>query len=568
MKKIILSLLFIFISVLAFAQPQSVTTPSQMTQSPVILQPQAPQVQQPSSQIVPQAIAPQMPQPSIVQPPQPAQPLQITVFGEQLFTGRFAYEQFAGFNPDYQIAIGDKITVRIWGAYNYEATLTVDPRGNIFIPQVGPIMVLGVKNSELNQLIEREVNKVFKNIVGVYASLEASVPVKIFVTGFVRNPGLYGGLSSNSVLYYIDRAGGVDPDRGSFIDITVLRSGQIRKKINLYDFLLNGRLELIQMVDGDIIFVAPKKSSFSVSGEVFNPYQFEFEGNYIMANEAMNIAKPKPGATHVTITRKQGLERYTEYYALNAIKEVRIYNGDDISILSDRYPGTIIVRIEGAHSSPHAVVLPYGATMNEVLSKIVPNVRSNMQAVQLFRKSVAQRQKEMILSSIRQLQTYALTGRSETQEEAKLRATEAELILKFVEMAKNIEPKGQVTISSIENAKKTFLEDGDVINIPEKTSVVMVHGEVRFPNAIIYMPGKDIEYYIEQAGGLTQRANKDVIVVLHQNGMFENADDAKLQPGDEIFVLPKIEAKNIEIVRGITQILYQIVLSAKVILLW
>lgn len=112
-----------------------------------------------------------------------------------------------------------------------------------------------------------------------------------------------------------------------------------------------------------------------------------------------------------------------------------------------------------------------------------------------------------------------------------------------------------------------MLEDGDVITIPEKTSVVMVHGEVRFPNAILYAPDKDIDYYIEQSGGFTQRANKNVIVVLHQNGKFEDGDKAKIQPGDEIFVLPKIEAKSIEIVRGITQILYQIAVTARVLLL-
>lgn len=507
------------------------------------------------------------PQPSVLQPPLPPQPVQIKVFGEQLFLGRFATEQYTGFNPDYQIAIGDRITLKIWGAIQFEGTLTVDPQGNIFIPQVGPVKVLGVRNAELNDVIEKAVRKVFKDLVGVYATLETAVPVKVFVTGFVKNPGLYGGLSSNSILYYLDRAGGVDPERGSFIDITVLRGGKVRKKVNLYDFLLKGELELIQMVDGDVIFVGSKKRTFTVTGEVFNPYQFEFEGDFISGKEAMKLAKPKPGATHITVTRKQGQKKYTEYYSLEELDKIKIYDGDEVMVLSDRYPGTILVRIEGAHSGPHALILPYGATMKDVLPRIVPNERSNLEAIQLFRKSVAQRQKEMILTSLQQLQTYALTGRSETQEEATLRVKEAELIMRFVDLAKNIEPKGQVVIGSLEEAKNVLLEDGDVIKIPEKTSVVMVHGEVRFPNAIVYSPGKDVHYYIRQAGGFTQRANKDVIIVLHQNGKFEDGDKATIQPGDEIFVLPKIEAKRIEIVRGITQILYQIAVTARVLLM-
>ncbi|MCM8830429.1 MAG: polysaccharide biosynthesis/export family protein, partial [Candidatus Omnitrophica bacterium] len=530
-------LFFFFANILAIAQS-----------IPKIL-PFGVQIQQPQNNQPTQAQPLHTPQPPQLQTFQPPQPINITVFGEHLFLGRFATEQFSGFNPEYQIAIGDKITVKIWGAFNFDDTLTVDPQGNIFIPQVGPVKVLGIKNADLNTVVEKSVRSVFKNVVAVYAYLETAVPVKVFVTGFVKNPGLYGGLSSNSVLYYLDRAGGVDPERGSFIDISILRGSNLRQKINLYDFLLKGKLDLIQMVDGDVIFVTPKKSNFSVSGEVYNPFQFEFEGDSISGKEAMNLAKPKPTATHLIITRKQGTEKYMEYYSLSDLEKVKIYNGDEINVVADKYPGTILVRIDGAHSGPHALVLPYGSKLGDTLTLIIPNTKSNLEAIQIFRKSVAQRQKEMLNVVLQQLQIYALTGRAATQEEATLRAKEAELIMRFIEAAKNIEPKGLVVIGSIEKAKDMLLEDGDIIFIPEKKTTVLVHGEVRFPNSIAYTPGKTVEYYIDQAGGFTERANK-VILVLHPNGMFSEGDRVSIQPGDEILVLPKIEAKNIEIVRG------------------
>lgn len=37
------------------------------------------------------------------------------VFGSQIFSGRFASQGFSGFNPDYQVASGDRITLRMWG---------------------------------------------------------------------------------------------------------------------------------------------------------------------------------------------------------------------------------------------------------------------------------------------------------------------------------------------------------------------------------------------------------------------------------------------------------------------
>lgn len=165
-----------------------------------------------------------------------------TVLGEQLFLGNFARQTFAGFNPDYRIGVGDSITLQMWGAYEFSQTLVVDAQGNLFVPQVGPVRVLGAANAELNDVVRDAVKRVFQNNVNVYANLEVSQPVKVFVTGFVRRPGLYNGLSSDSLLTYLDKAGGVDPSRGSFLDIRLLRNGKVRQMVNLYDFLFQGRL--------------------------------------------------------------------------------------------------------------------------------------------------------------------------------------------------------------------------------------------------------------------------------------------------------------------------------------
>jgi len=487
------------------------------------------------------------------------------VFGVQMFTGKFKDEQMSGFNPNYQIAIGDKITVRIWGAVSYEGILSVDPQGNIFIPQVGPVNVLGARNDDLNIVVEKNVQKVFKNNIGVYASLDAVQPVKVFVTGFVKSPGLYGGISSNSVLYFIDKAGGVDPGRGSFIDVTVLRDGNIRKKINLYDFLLQGKLDLVQFADGDVIFIGARKHTVSVLGEVYNSYEFEIPQGQIPVKDILSYAQPKPPATYVSIARKQGTKSTSEYYPIEKIEKEILFDGDIVSIYADRYPGTILVRVEGAHSGEHALVLPYGSMMNAALSRIVPNSLTNLESVQLFRKSVALRQKDMIQTSLQVLQTQSLTATSATAEEVALRAKEAEMIQKFVEVAKTVEPKGQIILGSTKIAGDTLLEDGDIIRIPEHSSIVMVHGEVLFPSAISFRDGADANEYIRLSGGVTQKADKKVLI-LHQNGMMEEDSSTPMKAGDEIMVLPKVETKRLEITRAISQIIYQIAIAARVVL--
>jgi protein involved in polysaccharide export with SLBB domain len=497
-------------------------------------------------------------------PPQNQAPSASNVFGANIFTGAFSQQQFSGFNPDYQIAIGDRITLRMWGAFNHEFIHTVDAQGNIFIPNVGPVNVLGVRNGDLNAQVSERIKRVYRANVGVYATLEAAQPVKVYVTGYVKQPGLFSGLSSDSVLYYLDKAGGIDLDRGSFLDVSVLRAGKVRARFNLYQFLLAGRIETLQLNDGDTIVVGSRKHTVLVSGEATNAYLFEFAEPRVSVARIIDLAKPKANATHLSIIRKQGVARRSEYYSLNEAGAILVEDGDEINITSDKYPGTILVRVTGAHLGEHTLILPYGAKLGDALKRLKPAPQANLPALQLFRKSVAARQKEMLDTSLKGLEAYVLTARSATAEEAALRSKEAEMVLKFVERARSVELKGQILLAGKQNSKETLLEDGDTLYLPEKSSLVMVHGEVLFPNAIVHDTHSEVEDYIKQAGGYTQNADNSRLVVLHQDGSFGGADE-KIGPGDEIMVLPKVDTKNVEVARGITQIIYHIAVAAKVL---
>lgn len=506
-----------------------------------------------------------------VEPPRPLSAAASKIFGGQLFTGNFRAEQFPGFNPNYQISIGDRITIRVWGAVTIDGIFPVDPQGNIFVPSLGPVPVLGVRNGELNAVIQSRAQKVFRDNVSIYATLDATQPVKVFVTGFVSNPGLYAGLSSDSLLYYLDKAGGVDPVRGSYIDIKIMRNQSVRASVNLYDFLLSGKLELIQLNDGDTIIVEPRKQSVTISGEVLNPYIFEYDQSSLTVADLLKLAAVKPSATHVSVVRRTGREKTSEYYEIAKAQQIVLDDGDEVRVLADRYSGTILVRVEGAHVGEHALVLPYGATLQQVFEKISPSSSSNLEAIQLFRRSVAERQKEMINTSLAALESQALTARSATLEEATLRGKEADLILKFVERARNVEPKGQVILAGSQKVlAETILEDGDSIVIPEKNSLLLVHGEVMFPNAIVHTPGATPEFYIKQAGGYAQNADNSRILLFKTNGVVLNipTDYKEIVAGDELMVLPKVDVKRLEIAKGFSQILYQVAIATRSLLLW
>jgi protein involved in polysaccharide export with SLBB domain len=102
------------------------------------------------------------------------------------------------------------------------------------------------------------------------------------------------------------------------------------------------------------------------------------------------------------------------------------------------------------------------------------------------------------------------------------------------------------------------VRDGDVLLIPKRADYVAVTGQVFNPTAISYRPGRSAKWYLSQAGGLTQLADKKAAFVIRGDGSVigskNNAGvwsgdpmDAVLRPGDSIVVperAPNVGGRN------------------------
>ncbi|MES3010321.1 MAG: polysaccharide biosynthesis/export family protein [Pseudomonadota bacterium] len=488
------------------------------------------------------------------------------VFGAQLFTGAFARASTATFNPDYVVSIGDRIQVRMWGGYTFDGALVVDSQGNIFLPFSGPVRVLGVRNNDLQGVVEVAVRKVFRANVSSYASLSAAQPVRIYVGGAVKRPGMYHGTSFDSLLNYLDQAGGIDPERGSFLNVQVKRDTTVRATVSLYEFLLNGRIPQVQLSDGDVIFIQPRQKTVKVLGLVENVKRFEFSTARLSLVDALQMAKPMPQATHVRVVRNTGTVRNVDYVELPQASSLTLDNGDEVELVADKKPGTITVRVEGEHQSAQEYVLPYGARFGELMRNIRLSERSEGDSVQLFRRSVAERQKAVLGTALRSLEASVLTARSGTTEEARLRKDEADLVLQWVERARKVEPTGQVVIAQAEARDQLLLENGDVVRIPTRDGLVLIGGEVLFPSSLAHDPQLKVRDYLARAGGYTQNADSARLVLARRDGSFtEVGESAAVRSGDEILVLPKLDVKSRQIWKELLQSVYQVVFSAKVV---
>ncbi|HED0779276.1 TPA: SLBB domain-containing protein [Campylobacter jejuni] len=495
-------------------------------------------------------------------------PAQIPVFGAELFNGNFKNYTQRVYNPDYKIAVGDQISLKIWGAVEFEQILVVDSQGNIFIPKVGAVNLLGVKNSALVSVIKAQVNKIYKNNVFVYADMNAYQNVSVFVTGSVNAPGLYQGLSSDSVIQYLDKAGGINLEYGSFRDIQILRNNAVIKKIDLYDFLLKGQMDLFPFRSGDVVLVGNVQSYVFVNGDVQRPFRFELANDIKTLADLARVSGARPIVTNAVL-RSYGNDHKLEVSAYNKMQfsKVLLKTGDEVQFNPEYISQNISITVNGEHSGLKTLVVRKGTTLEDVSRLIVANGQSDMNALQVFRKSVAKTQKDLINAQLKELETLALTSPSVTSQGAAIKAEQAKLILEFIQRAKELEPKGQIVIDKPKSYGEVILEEGDTINVPSKNNLIIVQGEVTLPGAFVYNKGEDLKYYINLAGGYGERADTSKVLVIRNNGKAQRySGSVDMMPGDSVLVLPKVESENLQIFSMLTQILYQIAVATNVVL--
>ncbi|MEA2018437.1 MAG: polysaccharide biosynthesis/export family protein [Campylobacterota bacterium] len=496
------------------------------------------------------------------------------VFGYNLFNGSFSKNTQHRYNPEYLISIGDTINLKMWGAFEFEAKTTVDSQGNVFIPKVGTVNILGIRNDKLSHSIESAVKKVYKKSVFIYADLESYQPVSIFVTGAVNKPGLYEGLSSDSVIQFIDKAKGIDSKSGSYRKIKVLRQNQEIYNVDLYEFLLSGSLKLFQFHMGDVVVVESVENYIEVTGDVKRPYRFEMIENRVTLGDVLRVVLPNPTLTNFTVTKySQDNEQSIAIYAIKDNLDMVIYAGESVNFIPDHNSKNIQIEISGEHSNIHNIVVQKGTSLQEVFDTINLTDMSDASSFQLYRKSIAMEQKKLLDAQLNDLEAKTLTAGSLTTEEATIRKQEAELVLNFIERAKQVEPKGQVVINKDSNLSNIFLEDGDNIYIPKKSHMVIVQGEVMLPGAQTYVEGMSFDEYIDSCGGYSFRANDENILIIQKNGKVSTYDassmfgeEYKINPGDSILVLGKVDTKYLQVVKDITQIVYQLAIGAAVVL--
>jgi len=487
------------------------------------------------------------------------------VFGATLFT-RGAPSPLEAPNPNYQLARGDRVSVTIWGFAEGNIVAAIDNDGNIFIPQVGPVMLAGVRAGDVQRVVEAEVRRVYAQQVQVYATVISTGSVGIFVTGFVRMPGRHLGTASESVLDYLSRAGGVDPGRGSFRDIVVRRGGQTVARVDLYRFLLTGVLPDLTLQQGDTIIVAAQGAMVGADGAVRNNYLFEVQGRTMQGSELVRLAAPLPSATNAVIRGTRGGQPFARYVTVRELNGVQLLDQDTVSFITDAPAPTVRVSVEGSRIGPSVLIAGRDTSLCTLLDYVEVDPRlANTHGVFILRPGLAQQQQRTINEAMDRLERQLFLTTSTTTGVAEVRASEANLVANYIQRARRIQPEGRlVVMDSAGRCANVRLQDGDTIVIPERVETVLVSGEVRAPQAVVWRPNMRIEDFVRAAGGYAERGEAESVMIRRPSGELVLEPTEPPRPGDELIVLPKLDPKNFQLTRDLFNLIFQSALSARV----
>ena len=216
----------------------------------------------------------------------PSKETQAEVNAGDLVLKPFGYDLFASspttFAPatdipvpvDYLLGPGDTLIIQLYGKENSTQELIVNREGSIQFPQLGPMVVNGLKFDEFKQQID---SLVAEKMIGVKANVTMGAlrSIQVFVLGEAYRPGAYTISALSTMTNALFACGGIK-DIGSLRNIQLKRGGELIATLDLYDLLLRGDTVQDQRLQpGDVLFIPPVGKTVGVSGEVKRPAIYE-----------------------------------------------------------------------------------------------------------------------------------------------------------------------------------------------------------------------------------------------------------------------------------------------------
>jgi len=404
------------------------------------------------------------------------------VFGRDIFNNKnlsFEPQMNIATPQNYVLGPGDQLVIDVYGASQESLSLTVSPDGDIVVPDYGPIHVSGMSVASAQKHIRSKLGSYYQSS-DIKASLGQTRTIMVNVMGEVKVPGTYTVSAFATVFHALYMAGGVS-DLGTLRSIKVFRQGRQISVVDIYEFILNGRLAgNVRLQDNDVISVGTYDCIVDVTGKVKRPMAYEMKASESLAT----LIKYSGGFAGdafkkmVRVLRKS--EDLKSVYNVEEFDMTDFHMTDGDSVIVDsifnRYKN--MVEIKGA---------VYRQGMYHLGDKVT-SVRSLIEMASGLTEEA--------------MTTRAVLRRMKPNRTQQVLSVDVEGIL-----------NGSVSDIPLQNE--------DVLFIPtlaehQNLRTLTIDGEVIFPGVYEYAEDMTIEDLILQAGGLTDAASTAKVDVSRQ----------------------------------------------------
>jgi protein involved in polysaccharide export with SLBB domain len=419
--------------------------------------------------------------------------------------------------------------------------------------------------------------------VRVFSKYDFEDPPIITINGEVRYPGDHLTNGTPHLRDAIYLAGGTTPD-ALLDDVQVYRKTTGGKldviSVNLAKALAGDEKYNVVLEPKDRVFVhrdlnKVDPAMVTIEGEVAHP------GKYPLAEDmtAAELVRLAGGFKRGAYTEQADLTRYEVQQGTKLVSDrlkvpiaramhgeedsdVRLRDGDVLTIgeISDWQDVGATIQVKGEVAHPGGYGIEPGERLSSILARaggFLPNAYpygAIFERVEL-RDMEAKDRSDLIERIQAESRQVKVVPEMDQDDQNQARAA----VLQYRKMIENLEktpPAGRLVIHISADMKRWAntpadiqVRAGDTIYIPKRPGMVLVDGSVYNPTGITYKPGKDTRWYLQQAGGPTQMADRKGIFVVRADGsviggagnMFTSGvGGAELRPGDMVVVPEQI----------------------------
>jgi protein involved in polysaccharide export with SLBB domain len=402
----------------------------------------------------------------------------------------------------------------------------------------------------------------------------------VYLDGHVFRPGKFGYFKGMKVSDLITSYNDIMPEPAKTAEIVRLEPPLYRPRVLLFDLESrlagNGEDPALQPFDTVRVYgryeVDPP--TVKIVGEVLRPGEYPLSEG-MTASELVRMAG---GFKRSAFTEEADLSTYTAgdgkktYPKLSTVDLRAAMGGNAAADAPLKIGDTLTIRkLPGWDELGETVTVTgqvnytgtYGVVPGEHLSELINHAggfRSEAfpEGAVLERREVrqlAEAARRNLIMRVQQSDIQASPGDSATDQQQVILAFQKQK-QQSLEALNNMPVIGRQVVSITRDVSKWAgtpedieIRGGDTIYIPKRPNYVLVQGQVYNATALTFRPGKTVQSYLEQAGGVTQMANKKRIFVIRANGavlgksehlMFhESVLSQRLGPGDTIVVPEK-----------------------------